>query len=77
MTTPPIPAELKPMIDGVVDAARGALLAGEELPGIAYIDTPNDPFPLVAVAMARMPTKDLWAKLVRMISERAESRFSR
>lgn len=90
MTSRPLPDHLRPLIEGAIKTARKKLEAGRELPGLAFIDAPHGGpestgmhgvevteagNSLIVIPMVAAPSKDAWARLVRLVTGWAESRF--
>jgi hypothetical protein len=74
-TAPSLPADLRPMIDAVIRTAKAKLEAGDEIPGVAFVDTMRSDERFVALPMSGFPTKDLWAGAVRFVSSQSDARF--
>jgi hypothetical protein len=74
-----LPAEFRGLIESAIRMARTKLEAGEELPGVAFIDAPAAPAVhvtrMVVIPMSEVPTKDAWARMIRTVSALAEARF--
>lgn len=87
----PLPAQWQPMIDAAITYARTRIEAGDEIPGLGFIDAPTLPpdvdLPgnptkgpsllagMIVIPMQTTPNKDVWARMVRTLSGFVEARF--